>query len=143
MYISAGIDAEFGSFLSTLGHTLQQMLAASMQRPANQSSLKTQAVHGCVLLHVAKLGFPHSRLYAFSSNLDSDCLPSFLDTLDFPPSDLTAVVFHVTPLMNIHTARLWRELSANQSEAVASPAPTHARGISSLPPSYQNSSVPV
>ena len=29
---------------------------------------------------VAKLGFPHSRLYAFSSNLDSDCLPSFLDS---------------------------------------------------------------
>ena len=47
------------------------------------------------------------------------------------------------PLINIHTARLWRELSANQSEVVASPAHTHARGIPSLPPSYQNSSVPV
>ena len=47
------------------------------------------------------------------------------------------------PLMNIHTARLWRELSANQSEVVASPAHTHARGIPSLPPSCQNSSVPV
>ena len=47
------------------------------------------------------------------------------------------------PLMNIHTARLWRVLSANQSEVVASPAHTHARGIPSLPPNYQNSSVPV
>ena len=45
--------------------------------------------------------------------------------------------------MNIHTAHLWRELSANQSEVVASPAHTRARGIPSLPPSCQNSSVPV
>ena len=45
--------------------------------------------------------------------------------------------------MNIHTARLWQELSANQSEVVASPAHTHARGIPSLPPSCPNSSVPV
>ena len=51
--------------------------------------------------------------------------------------------FPYPPLMNIHTARLWRELSANQSEVVASPAHTHARGIPSLPPSCQNSSVPV
>ena len=71
------------------------------------------------------------------------CLRSFLDTLDLPRSDLTAVISHLPTFMNIHTARLWRELSASQSEAVASPAPAHARGTPPLPPNCKNPSVPV
>ena len=45
--------------------------------------------------------------------------------------------------MNIHTARLWRELSANQGEAVAPPVPAHAhwQGIPPLRPAVKNSSV--
>ena len=78
---------------------------------------------------MAKQGFPHSRLYAISRShhltLRQRCLASLLDMLDSLTSDLTAVIFHIPTFINIHTVRfggLSRQLSANQSEAVASPA---------------------